>query len=301
MKHLPLYHAHYRHLLQDFGQYLTRIGYNENSQKTMPACLQEFFFRLEQQGIDRLEAITPQVIQAHHRYLRERPKHSGPGRLSNSMLYHHMYALKTFFNYQQACGQIKRNPFSVLRFPRGEHPPRQVLTLAQVKVLYQSCEHLRDRAMLSLFYGCGLRRSEAINLNTADIHFPSQLLYVRSGKGKKRRVVPMSQTVADDLRNYYRYERAGYVRESTPDATQAFVLHNYGGRMRDYWKRLKYLAAQAGLPHWVSLHTLRHSIATHLLESGLSLEQVRDFLGHRHLETTQIYTRIREEYLHDQL
>jgi integrase/recombinase XerD len=121
---------------------------------------------------------------------------------------------------------------------------------------------------------------------------------VRSGKGKKRRVIPMTGQVRTDLQNYYLYERSLYVRDITRDNQNAFVLNNRGNRMREYWKRLKYLVKLAELPEWVSLHHLRHSIATHLLESGLSIEQVRDFLGHRYLESTQIYTKVQKCLLH---
>jgi integrase/recombinase XerD len=142
-----------------------------------------------------------------------------------------------------------------------------------------------------------------MKLNSTDINFKGQLLYVRSGKGKKRRVVPLTEQVKTDLQNYYLYERSLYVKQITRDNQYAFVLNNWGDRMLGYayWKRLKYLVQLAELPEQISLHHLRHSIATHLLESGLSIEQVRDFLGHRYLESTQIYTRISKQYLSTQL
>jgi integrase/recombinase XerD len=297
MKHLIIYNRKYRDLLKDFGQYLKRVGYNKGSQTAMPSCVREFFHWLEQRGINSLDQITPEHIRKHYDYLCERPNHNRGGNLSDSLVHHHLYALKTFMNYQEQNGNIGSNPFGVLTFPRPQYQSRQVLGREEIKTLYQACQSMRDKAMLSLFYGCGLRRSEAIKLNINDIHFKGQLLYVRSGKGKKRRVVPMTGQVAADLQNYYLYERGLYMKGVTRDNQNAFVLNNHGNRMLDYWKRLKYLVRQAGLPGWVSLHHLRHSIATHLLEGGLSIEQVRDFLGHRHLESTQVYTRIKVSQL----
>jgi integrase/recombinase XerD len=154
---------------------------------------------------------------------------------------------------------------------------------------------MREKALLALFYGCGLRRSEAEKLNIDDVNFKNQLLYVRMGKGKRRRVVPMTEQVKRDLENYYKNERIIYTKELTADNQKALMLNNHGNRMlgNGYWNKFKCLAQKAGLPKQISLHHLRHSIATHLLESGLSIEQVRDFLGHRHLESTQIYTRVK--------
>ncbi len=300
MKHLPIYNKEYRRLLRDFGLYLERVGYNKASQTAMPSCVQEFFYKMEGQGIHQLGQFTPEHIRRHYDYLGGRPNHNRPGGLSSSLINHHMYALKTFMNYQQENGTISSNPFGVLSFPRPQYPPRQILSLEEIKTLYGASENMGDRAMLGLFYGCGLRKSEAIKLNINDINFKGQLLYVRSGKGKKRRAIPMSGQVTTDLQNYYLYERGLYVREITSDNQNAFLLNNQGNRMLDYWKRLKYLVKLAGLPQQISLHHLRHSIATHLLESGLSIEQVRDFLGHRYLESTQIYTRISKQYLADQ-
>jgi len=303
MQHLPIYNKEYRELLQDFSLYVERVGYNKGSQTALPSCVREFFYWLEQKGINQLENITPQHIRKHYDYLTERPNYTRPGGLSDSQINHHMYALKTFIKHQEEIGKISSNPFGVLSFPKVQSPPRQVLTLEEIKTLYQVAENMRDQAALSLFYGCGLRRSEAIKLNIIDINFKGQLLYVREGKGKKRRVVPLTEQVKTDLQNYYQYERSLYIKEITKDNQQAFILNNRGNRMLGlvYWKRMKYLAKQAVLPEKISLHHLRHSIATHLLESGLSLEQVRDFLGHRYLESTQIYTRISKQYLAEQM
>jgi len=310
MQHLVIYNKEYRALLQDFNQYLERVGYNKGSQTALPSCVREFFYWLEQKGINQLESITSQHIRKHYDYLTERPNHTRPGGLSPSQINHHVYALKTFIKYQEEIGKISSNPFGVLSFPKVQSNPRQVLTLAEIKTLYQVAENMRDQAVLSLFYGCGLRRSEAIKLNIIDINFKAQLLYVREGKGKKRRVVPLTEQVKTDLQNYYQYERSLYlpdsrhgIKEITKDNQHAFILNNRGDRMLGlvYWKRMKYLVKQAALPEKISLHHLRHSIATHLLESGLSLEQVRDFLGHRYLESTQIYTRISKQYLAEQM
>src|SRR5690554_7783862 len=93
------------------------------------------------------------------------------------------------------------NPISGLEFPTPKTKPREILSLKEINQLYDTCENYWQRAVLGIYYGCGLRRSEGINLNIKDVHFRSSLLYVREGKGAKRRVVPMSENVKNDLLN----------------------------------------------------------------------------------------------------
>jgi integrase/recombinase XerD len=295
MKHLPIRNRTHELLLNDFGRYLQRLGYGKSTQNSLPSCLREFFYRMEQQQITGLENITSDLIRNHYEYLGQRPNQQRPGTLSASLVNHHIYALKTFIKYQEENGNISKNPFSALNFPKPKYPPRRVLSREEINALYEACQTMREKALLALFYGCGLRRSEAEKLNIDDVNFKNQLLYVRLGKGKRRRVVPMTEQVKKDMENYYKHERIIYMKELTADNQKAFVLNNHGNRMlgNGYWNKFKCLTQKAGLPKEISLHHLRHSIATHLLESGLSIEQVRDFLGHRHLESTQIYTRIK--------
>ena len=144
-----------------------------------------------------------------------------------------------------------------------------------------------------MYYGCGLRRTEGIKLDLKDIHFRTGLLYVREGKGAKRRVVPMSRQVQDDLKTYAYSER-----KARPGET-AFLTGRTGMRINEnrVSKILKELLEKAEIKTEITLHSLRHSIATHLLEAGLNVENVREFLGHSHLESTQIYTRISKKQI----
>ena len=180
-------------------------------------------------------------------------------------------------------------------FARTKSPERETLTRTEIESLYAATESLRDKAMLSLLYGCGLRRSEAEKLNIQDVSFRTGLLYIREGKGKKRRVIPMSKKVNDDLKNYFFEERNNYIKmTSSKDTEQAFMLSAKGNRLcgEAFNSNLKRLLKTAGITKPISLHHLRHSIATHLLENGLSMEKVSEFLGHEQLDATQIYTHV---------
>jgi integrase/recombinase XerD len=272
----------------DFKTHLKRLGYSKGSQSMLPTCVAEFLQQLEEKSICQLQEIEPIHIQEHYEYLSTRPNKRKPGGLSSRMINHHIYAIRLFLNYQEQTGNIKENPISGLSFPRPESKQREILSIEEVTQLYEAAETIREKAIIGIFYGCGLRRSEGEALNIKDVSFKSSLLYVRDGKGSKRRVIPVNEKVLNDFRNYLHYERFAPIRET------AFICNNAGRRMLGdkHNKTVKALVEKAGIEKEISLHSLRHSIATHLLENGMGVEYVRDFLGHKHLESTQIYTHI---------
>jgi integrase/recombinase XerD len=273
---------------EEFKTHLKRLGYSKGSQSMLPTCVAEFIKQLEEKNIYHLQEIEPIHLQQHYEYLTERPNQRRTGGLSSRMINHHIYAIRLFLNYQEQIGNIKENPISGLSFPRPESKQREILTIEEIKQLYEVAETIREKAIIGIFYGCGLRRSEGEALNIKDVSFKSSLLYVRDGKGSKRRVIPVNEKVLNDFRNYLHYERFAPIRET------AFICNNAGRRMLGdkHNKTVKALIEKAGIEKEISLHSLRHSIATHLLENGMGVEYVRDFLGHKHLESTQIYTHI---------
>jgi integrase/recombinase XerD len=282
-------------LIPDFTAWLGQLGYGESTRKMLPACAREF---LEQQQITDIRWIEPDQIQAFYSWLQERPLKRRSGALSEMMIHHYVYALKTFFTWLEITGQIDYNPISGLVFRRPVQNIRHPLSIEEIGQLFTAATGLKERALLHLFYSCGLRRSEGEALNTTDVRFREQLLYVRAGKGARRRVVPMPAAVATDLETYWLQERCSYTARKVKDE-DAFMLNRVGGRMSGAACNtlFKSLAGRAGLSGAITLHHLRHSIATHLLQGGMRLEQVRDFLGHYFLETTQLYARPSAEQL----
>lgn len=280
-----------KEIISQFKSHLERLGYSKSSILMLPKCLQEF---MQVQHISKVELITSADITKHYEYLQTRPNKRRPGALSESHINHHIYALKLFFKWLEANGKITINPISGLEFPSPKTKPREILSTKEIKQLYNQCETYKERAVLSIYYGCGLRRSEGIKLDVKDVHFRTNLLYVREGKGAKRRVVPMSEQVKNDLQNYVLTERKAKANET------AFLVGKMGRRIdpNRVIRILKKLLEKAQIEKEITLHGLRHSIATHLLENGLSVENVRDFLGHSFLESTQIYTRISKDQIH---
>lgn len=277
-------------IVQQFKTYLYQVGYSEGAQYMLPACVQEF---LAQQQLTDISYIEQQQVIAFYEWLHVRPLKRGSGALSEAMISQYVYALKTFFSWAEATGQTDYNPLSALKFKRPAQNSRHPLTVAAIQSLFEAAGTLKERALLHVFYSCGLRRSEGEALNIRDLHFRDQLLYVREGKGARRRVVPLTQKVAADMEAYYLQERCSNAVKKVRDE-DAFMLNQHGTRLQGegYLTLLNRLKDKAGIDPEITLHHLRHSIATHLLQSGMNLEYVRDFLGHRCLESTQIYAKL---------
>jgi integrase/recombinase XerD len=248
----------------------------------------------------RSENFTPQHIEQFYNWLHDRPNKITGGGLSAMMVHYFMYALKTFFNWLEETDQIKENPMNALRFRQPGGNTRQPLAQEEIKQLFEAATSQKEKAILHIFYSCGLRKSEGVVLDIGDISFKQKIIYVRKGKGLKRRAVPITEKVKQELEDYFLNERIEVKKPALPAGrhfdTEAFVLNHRGKRMSgaSFNAVLKKLKGRAGITKEISLHHLRHSIATHLLENGLSVESVRDFLGHSQLETTQIYVKINQ-------
>jgi len=206
-------------------------------------------------------------------------------------------SLKQFFAYLTETARLKQNPFTGLAAPRltRYHPsylsPREIAQIIDgIDVTTPSGR--RDRAMLELLYGSGLRVSELLNLRTSDLEFEAGFIRV-VGKGNKQRLAPLGDFAARALNDYLdnRPKTAG-------DSSLAFF--NRLGRpfsRAGLWKIIKRAVQRAGVAKKVSPHTFRHSFATHLLEGGADLRVVQEMLGHADISTTQIYTTVDREYL----
>lgn len=285
---------YYRELLVACREELTLLGYAAGTARLGGAG--ELLQRMEGQGKTRLDQVERADIDAHLDYLRTRPTRRG-GALSVHTISGYVFSLRLLFDYAERHGLRGGNPLAGLRLPKPLKSERYVATRAEITALYRSAgDDARLTALLHLLYGCGLRRSEAEALNVADVDYRAALLYVRRGKGRKRRVIPLGERVTKELRHYHKTERW---RWATERSGKAFLLNDVGGRMlgATIWWRLAALVVEANVDKRITPHGLRHAVATHLLKGGMSLERVRDFLGHSHLETTQIYTRVQTENL----
>ena len=288
-------------LITLFYQHQIKLGYKLKSCKGQQHILLEFLAWLKHQD-KNIATSSEEEIKNYYHYLQHRPNRRTKALLSSKTIYSHIKTLEKFYLFTYNQSFIKHNPFTslILNYPKLENPSRLILSTQEIKVLYQSTANHQERAILSLAYGCGLRAKEIEYLNLSDILFRERLLIIQQGKGYKRRTVPLSKAVLQDLEDYHREERS---KQHILRNEQAFLLNARGNRLRAWTlnKRLKTIIERTGkqslILKQISLHNLRHSIASHLLEQGLSVEQVRVFLGHAYLETTQIYTRVNSSQL----
>lgn len=287
-------------LIQSFEKWLQTLGYAQSTVYASGRFVTDFFFYLKLLQITEIESIEPQTILNYHHHLQTRPHKKKPGALSQNSITSNINALKRFSRYLQQTGK----PFFEvnLKTQTDKEPPKTILTKEEIRQLYKACANdtlgIRDRAMLSIYYGCGLRRSEGVNLDVKDILLKEKLVFVRSGKGNRERYVPMGTSVREDLENYIysaREKLLSYKQIHEP----ALLVSAQGRRLcgTQALERLHRLVKTAKIPKSVGLHTLRHSIATHLLQSGMTLEEVSRFLGHSSLESTQIYTHVINELI----
>jgi integrase/recombinase XerD len=270
--------------IYNYRKELENLGYSKSIVNNYPKYVQSFL----EFSPELLENINEEHIKSYSNYLQNRPNKRRQGKLSESYIHSQQLAIKGFFDYLERIDQIKRNPFT-LKLKSPKHQQRIVLTQSEIQTLYKTAQTLEETIILHLCYGCGLRRAEVINLNTKDIDLEKKLLYVRKGKNKKRRVMPLTETIIKDFNKYQDFSIKN-------QDEVAFLTNKLGNRMsgciiyrtfKTLLKRTKNIE-----PNNYCLHSLRHSIAMHLLENDMSVEMVRDFLGHSQLSTTQIYTRI---------
>lgn len=289
-----IYSQEYRMRYAQFKNYLRAIGYSEASCKTFDTGIKEFLHWLEKQQLTTIDQVREKHIEKFYSYQQERPSLTTGGALSESRVTLHMYTLKLFFQYLQDIEQIEINPMSNLNYTTDYKRTREnLLTQKDIEKLYEVCDTARQRAILGIFYGCGLRKQEAERLNAKDIHLRTAMLYVTEGKGNRKRTIPLSKKVLHDFRDYYINERPTQINYRSKDIS-AFILNKWGTRMsgESYNNEIKKLITKADIDKSITLHHFRHAIATHLIESGMKTEHVKDFLGHMSIETTQTYTHI---------
>lgn len=304
-RHIVVVQSSYLDLAERFYQHLLRLGYHPKSSRSKYNYICEFLHYLEQKGACDITKVSPKQINDYYQYLSSRPSLKDGSTLSQKTTHSHLRNVRDLFTMLQNEGKIAVNPCSTLSFPYPSRTgERTVLTQSEISELYEATETAQERAILSLAYGCGLRVGELEKCDIKDIRLKDKILIVPDGKGRKRRVVPLSKGVAKDLGDYFYYERDLLkMGRDFKNADFAFMLNSRGGRMNKwtYNKYLKRIIERTEntkiIKKQTTIHSLRHSIATHLIEQGIPVEQVRMFLGHSQLETTQVYTHISQEQL----
>jgi len=209
-------------------------------------------------------------------------------------------SLRAFQEFLRRRGIEQENPAFQMRPPRKTRPLPDVLTVVEVEALLQAPHGeepapVRDRALLEVAYATGLRVSELVRLTLEEVDLDEDLVRC-FGKRSRERIVPFGGKAKEALVRYLEGARGHFLRDRSE---RGLFLTRLGRRFTrmGYWKLLEGYRRSAGIDRPISPHTLRHSCATHLLEGGCDLRVVQEFLGHRSIETTRIYTHLDRNYL----
>ncbi len=261
-----------------FRKELQNLGYSKTVVNNYPKQVKNF---LDHQKKHFAEIHTQDILD-YHLHLKTIIGTRTKKPFSESYIHSILLAIKLYFEYLQRTGAIKINPYQLkIKSPKSEE--RKIFTQEEIKHLYNKSNQLQT-IILHLCYACGMRRNEAVELKTNDIDLENCLLYIRKGKGRKRRVIPFTKQVKKDIEFFLSVEKNKTENLLNITATRIY-------------EEFKKLLKKADLDNQkFTLHCLRHTIATQLLEQGMELEKVRDFLGHEYLGTTQIYTRIQKQW-----
>lgn len=309
MKKIQLQNRSYQYLELAFREWLDILGYGPGTVDGQPTIIREFLHFLEERSIMQIQQLKQADIKAYHDYICTRANDRRGGGLSDNTINKHLQAINHFLEYLQHKGE-RNVPALGIPLARLYREKPEILTVDEIKLLFSVTEQevnteqqeylqQRDRAMLAIFYSCGLRRNEGVYLGIDDINFDTRILHVRKGKNYKERFVPFNKANAGYLQEYI-YDYRNQVSLSRQEHR---LFLNYNGVPTSgnvLYGRLKRLQEQSGdatiMDKNLYLHSLRHSIATHLLQAGMTLEKVARFLGHKTLDSTQIYTHIDEGF-----
>jgi site-specific recombinase XerD len=293
----PLQSSEYKLLLQSFTEWLQLLNYSPLSIPGLTTALKDFLQYQEATGKLLLEQLTATDANHFIEYLQTKIGERTKKRLSNSHINKYIQSLKLFSRYIRETGR-SITAFTLHRLAEEKNKPAW-LTKHEIGQLYEAITDtilgIRDKAMLAIFYGCGLRLNEGASLELPDINQNNKVLHVRKGKHYKERFVPIAEKNFEEMILYMNYARKELLQGN--QSTYFFIGANKGEQMnkQSLYIRIKKLVNKARIKKKVGTHSLRHSIATHLLQSGMKLERIQQFLGHAGLDSTQIYTHLQNE------
>lgn len=256
--------------------------------------LSSFLNFLTQSGIDDLADVTTNHIASFFKLL----KNSGLNETSSARYFS---SVKGFFKYLSKNDYIKSNPVERISPPKISRKLPEVLNVREVNAILDQPNTkdpigIRDKAILELFYACGTRISELINIKLNDLFLNEEVIRV-FGKGSKERLIPIGSSAIKWIEEYLQKSRPLLAKNYK---SENYLFLNQRGtkfsRM-GIWKIVNHYAKQAGIEKNVHPHTFRHSFATHLIEGGADLRAVQEMLGHSDISTTQIYTHIDRDYI----
>lgn len=281
---------------EGFKEWLAIVGYSADTVDSQPRVMEKYFSFMESCKIRGLHQITIPDTRSWYETEKQRKSKQTGELLKNSTLNGIIRTLRLFSQFLEETSQ--GNLTVDLPYEPKEIPQREILTKEEIRALYNAADEtilgLRDRAILSIYYGCGLRSKEGQYLALSDVLLDRKLIYVRKGKQYRERYVPFVQNQLTDFMLYLKQCRPQLTMVQTQNW---FLLNNRGNQAGASFllERVKRLVKLAGIHKETGLHTLRHSIATHLMQSGMKIESISQFLGHKNIDSTQRYIHLAHE------
>ncbi len=276
--------------IEDFINYCVfEKGLSDKTKESYQYDLKMYKLFLDKKNITNVEDIDTKLIEM---FLKERA-------LTNektTTIAHNLTVIKNFHQYLYKTKVVKYDVAETISRPKLQKKIPKVISIEEMEQLLDiklsSAFDYRNKAMLELMYGTGLRISELINLDVHDLDFVNCVIRV-TGKGSKERIIPLGEYSIYYLKLYLE------IRDSMLKGINcnALFLNNHGKRMtrQGFFKNLKLILRKQGLDENISPHTLRHSFATHLLKRGADLRSIQELLGHSDIATTKIYTHVSDE------
>ena len=304
----------YKALTQNYTEYLQTLGFASSTVYDFPRFVADFLNYAEQKGIHNIKTMNTATVFAYFAHLEQAKGKRTEQFFSTAHLNRMFLAVDKFLEFLHHTGAQNTPPPTRYTVEHVRKKTIQVLTPQEIQTLYNTAvltfsdmyltqrepRQMTLKLVIDLCYGCALRRTEALNVKLSDVNFEQRIIHVRQGKNYKDRFVPMSRKVYESLQTYiYQYRRYfngdSFLGQSK-QRTQYLYPFGSGSIAKALELLVKYSENDNLKDKKPSLHTLRHSIATHLLQNGMDIERIARFLGHSTLESTKLYTHILNEY-----
>ncbi|MGQ9818726.1 MAG: site-specific tyrosine recombinase XerD [Candidatus Kapaibacteriales bacterium] len=271
-------------------------GFSNNTKYSYNNDLSKFISFIQQKGITELGIVSPRLIQDFLEELRR-------SKLTSRSIARLLSALKHFYRFLISQNLVNNNPFDFVDTPKVVRTLPEFLTIEEVEKFINIIDvsnpaGIRNRAMVEVLYGCGLRVSELISLKSRDVLFDYEIVRV-FGKGNKERIVPIGSTALTWVKEFIHKSRPIFSKGKT--LTDILFLNHKGEKFSrmGIWKILHKYAVLIGLDSKVHPHIFRHSFATHMINAGADIRIVQELLGHSVISTTQIYTHLSKDILRE--
>lgn len=288
----------YLRLRNFFTQYIEVVGYSIKCGDKYTYGVTEFLGWLEEIDVFDIEEVNKFTLQEYYYFLSSRPKYRGKGNLSKSSIQDHFLSIKILFDYLNGMGVKKTLPFPNF-FANTSGQSRNIATTREVKQIIKQCQSQFEKMVVIIAYSCGARRSEMVNLNECNFSTQTSTIFIKDGKNNKSRYIPLSSKLNAQIGAYIDSKRKLRGSKKSTQYIYPFFENEDGERItgdklyRTFKKIVKRTNNRKLVEKGLTLHSMRHSIATHFLENGAGIEFVKEFLGHTDVDTSHLYTKQR--------